>query len=108
MNPLVQPVISTIMSRLTFLLPMLSAGESRPPSTPRKPWTPKMPMTLKKVGELSTLAHGVKGTVYTVGDIRITLKDFYYDGKAPDAFFYAGRSGQPSGSGYPREQWFST
>ena len=45
-----------------------------------------------------TLHHGVEGEVRIEGD-KIVVENFSYDGTAPDAFFYVGTSGCPSGSG---------
>ena len=55
--------------------------------------------TMVKVGELSTLQYEVSGTVYIVDEDTLKIKDFNYNGKGPDAFFYVGESGSPSGSG---------
>ncbi len=45
------------------------------------------------VGELSRLQHGVGGKVYIVDDDTLLIKDFTYDGRGPDAFFYVGKEG---------------
>ena len=45
-----------------------------------------------------TLAHGVEGEVKVEGH-TIVVENFSYDGTAPDAFFYVGTSGCPSGAG---------
>ena len=62
--------------------------------------------TMVKVGELSTLQYEVAGTVYIVDEDTLKIEDFNYNGKGPDAFFYVGESGSPSGSGtlvpYPK------
>ena len=46
---------------------------------------------------LKTLEHGVEGDVKIEGD-TIVVENFSYDGTAPDAFFYVGTGGCPSGS----------
>ncbi|XP_038046212.1 protein Skeletor, isoforms B/C-like isoform X2 [Patiria miniata] len=53
------------------------------------------------IGEFVTLDHGVEGTVYAVDQRRIMLRDFSYDGSAPDAFLWAGVSDLPSVIGTP-------
>ena len=52
-----------------------------------------------KVGEIRTLAYEVSGTVYIVDEKTLKIEDFNYNGKGPDAFFYVGESGSPSGEG---------
>ena len=47
---------------------------------------------------LKTLEHGVEGDVKIEGH-TIVVENFSYDGTAPDAFFYVGTSGCPSGAG---------
>jgi len=47
---------------------------------------------------LKTLSYNVKGDV-TVDGNKIIVDNFSYTGKAPDAFFYVGTSGCPSGAG---------
>ena len=87
-----------------------------------------LPLALgkEKVGELSDRQnHDVSGTVYKMDEEHILIEDFTYDGsvgeqpmhagycstrmrrdlsflllQAPDAFFYVGKSGSPSGNGY--------
>ena len=54
---------------------------------------------LEKVGEIRTLQYMVAGTVYIMDENTLKIEDFTYDGKGPDAFFYVGESGSPSGSG---------
>jgi len=41
-----------------------------------------------------------KGDVYAVDSRTLFIKDFSYDGTGPDAYFYAGSSGSPSGKGF--------
>ena len=38
--------------------------------------------------------------VYAVDSRTLFIKDFSYDGTGPDAYFYAGESGRPSGEGF--------
>lgn len=54
----------------------------------------------KRLGFLSTLEHGVSGEVYAVDSRTIHVRNFHYDGRGPDAYFYAGRGTQPSGRGF--------
>nr|XP_045605288.1 protein Skeletor, isoforms B/C-like isoform X1 [Procambarus clarkii] len=53
-----------------------------------------------RMGPLSQLNHGVKGEVYAVDSRTLHLRGFYYDGQAPDAFFYAGSTPRPSDAGF--------
>ena len=64
-----------------------------------------------KVGEFKNLQHGIGGTIYKVDDHKLLIKEFTYDGKGPDAFFWAGTDGKPSSTGgtilpYPFENKF--
>ena len=52
-----------------------------------------------KVGEFNNRAHGIGGTVYAVDKKTLLIKGFTYDGAGPDAFFWAGTQGSPSGIG---------
>ena len=65
---------------------------------------------LVKVGSFRNLQHGVEGQVYAKDEKTIVIKNFGYDGSGPDAFFWAGKSGRPSGVGtilpYPFEGKF--
>ena len=54
---------------------------------------------LERVGELRTLQHEVAGIVYIMDENTLKIEDFSYDGTGPDAFFYVGKSGSPSGTG---------
>jgi len=47
------------------------------------------------LGSLSELAHSVKGNLSAMTQSELLLTSFYYDGKAPDAFFIVGTSGNP-------------
>ena len=38
--------------------------------------------------------------MYAVDSRTLFIKDFAYDGQGPDAYFYAGESGEPSSKGY--------
>ncbi|XP_072042772.1 protein Skeletor, isoforms B/C-like [Amphiura filiformis] len=54
----------------------------------------------KLIGDLSSLAHGVKGTVYVATNQRLYIRDFYYDGLGPDAYVWMGsESSEPSPQG---------
>jgi len=48
-----------------------------------------------KIGDLSSLQHGVSGEVYAAEDNTIVLENFKYDGAGPDAFFWVGTDGSP-------------
>ena len=50
---------------------------------------------LTTVGDLSTLHHDVSGTVLVVNATNLLIKNFTYDGTAPDAFFWVGTEGSP-------------
>merc|ERR1712060_968990 len=50
---------------------------------------------LATVGNLPTLHHDVAGTVLAVTNTNLLIKDFIYDGTAPDAFFWVGTEGAP-------------
>ena len=38
--------------------------------------------------------------MYAVDSRTLFIKNFAYDGQGPDAYFYAGESGEPSSKGY--------
>ena len=59
---------------------------------------PPLKGTSRETFFFKTLHHGVEGEVRIEGD-KIVVENFSYDGTAPDAFFYVGTSGCPSGSG---------
>ena len=63
-----------------------------------------------RVGDLKNRQHGIGGTVYAVDEKTLLIKGFAYDGAGPDAFFWAGTQGSPSGIGtilpYPFEGKF--
>eukprot|EP00091_Calanus_sinicus_P000313 TRINITY_DN10248_c0_g1_i1.p1 TRINITY_DN10248_c0_g1~~TRINITY_DN10248_c0_g1_i1.p1 ORF type:complete len:250 (-),score=55.75 TRINITY_DN10248_c0_g1_i1:196-945(-) len=48
-----------------------------------------------KIGELSTLHHEVRGEVFILDEKTLVVKNFNYDGVAPDAFFLVGTEGTP-------------
>ena len=54
---------------------------------------------MEMVGEIRTLQHKVAGTVYIMDENTLKIENFSYDGTGPDAFFYVGESGSPSGTG---------
>ena len=62
------------------------------------------------LGNLINRQHGIGGTVYGVDEKTLLIKGFTYDGLGPDAFFWAGTQGSPSGKGtilpYPFEGKF--
>ena len=45
------------------------------------------------VGRLKTKQHNTKGAVYAVDEKTLLIKNFTYDGTAPDAFFWVGTNG---------------
>ena len=52
------------------------------------------------IGKLSNLSkHGIAGTVYAIDEKTLRIEGFRYDGTGPDAWFYVGTQGGPSGSG---------
>merc|ERR1712110_10793 len=63
-----------------------------------------------KGGEFNNRAHGIGGSVYLIDSKTLLIKGFTYDGAGPDAFFWAGTQGSPSGVGtilpYPFEGKF--
>jgi hypothetical protein len=48
------------------------------------------------LGDFNNYHHGVSGAIYTMGDRRLLIENFKYDGTGPDAFFWVGLTGQPS------------
>ena len=62
------------------------------------------------LGNLINRQHGIGGTVYAIDEKTLLIKGFTYDGAGPDAFFWAGTQGLPSGIGtilpYPFEGKF--
>jgi len=51
------------------------------------------------LGELTTKAHGVGGSLYAKDEHTLVVKNFKYDGQGPDAFFWVGKEGVPSPNG---------
>lgn len=58
------------------------------------------------VGSFNNRFHGITGDVYAVDSRTLYIRGFSYDGQGPDAYFYAGDEGRPSGRGFliPNEQ----
>uniref|UniRef100_A0A336JYU4 CSON003313 protein n=1 Tax=Culicoides sonorensis TaxID=179676 RepID=A0A336JYU4_CULSO len=75
------------VSVIGFLVMFISFGnvESRP----------KEPYYGKLIGRFTEYAHNVKGTIYAVDEATLFIKGFSYDGTAPDAFFWIGRTPSP-------------
>jgi len=48
------------------------------------------------LGELSTIRHGVRGSVYALDETTLKVKNFHYDGIGPAAYFYVGERGRPN------------
>ena len=63
-----------------------------------------------RVGDSNNHQHGIGGIVYVVDEKTLLIKGFTYDGAGPDAFFWVGTQGSPSGIGnilpYPFEGKF--
>lgn len=53
----------------------------------------------KKLGNFKTLYHKVAGEVYALDDSTLFIKNFMYDGTAPDAYFWMGSSSAPDKNG---------
>ena len=66
----------------------------QPPETQRT-------ASMKTLGQLTTRSYEVSGTVKIDEEANtLTLDNFYYNGRGPDAYIYVGTSGNaPSGSG---------
>ncbi|CAH0684205.1 unnamed protein product [Chilo suppressalis] len=56
----------------------------------------------KRLGPLSELHHGVRGTVYAVDARTLYIDGFHYDGVGPAAYFYVGTSKTPMAAGATR------
>ena len=48
-----------------------------------------------KIGNFSSLDHGLSGEVFMIHENTLLIKHFFYDGLAPAATFLAGKSGEP-------------
>ncbi|XP_035215344.1 protein Skeletor, isoforms D/E-like [Stegodyphus dumicola] len=53
-----------------------------------------------RIGKFSTHLHDVRGEVYAVDEKTLFIKGFTYDGKGPDAIFWAGSSIRPDNTGF--------
>jgi len=51
--------------------------------------------SLVKLGDFENHAHGISGKVFVKDEKTLIIKGFSYDGTAPDAFFWAGKSDKP-------------
>ncbi|KAI2807340.1 hypothetical protein RDWZM_006050 [Blomia tropicalis] len=51
------------------------------------------------LGTIPTRSHGVSGKVYALDDRTIIIRELYYDGQAPDAFFWIGNTDKPGVTG---------
>jgi hypothetical protein len=58
---------------------------------------------LEELGEMINIYHDIRGTVYAVGDNKILIKGFNYDGEGPDAFFLAGEQGEKPNSRFTKD-----
>ncbi|XP_054164856.1 protein Skeletor, isoforms B/C-like [Oppia nitens] len=58
----------------------------------------------QSLGSLPTYAHGLSGQVFADLSDRelrtVRIKHLYYDGAAPDAYFWAGNSDKPDTTGF--------
>ncbi|KAL4149249.1 hypothetical protein QTP88_003230 [Uroleucon formosanum] len=52
------------------------------------------------IGYIKGIAHGVRGTVYAVDENTLFVRDFFYDGIGPTAYFWAGKSSRISPDGF--------
>merc|ERR1712184_208443 len=53
------------------------------------------PVPSVKLGNFQNTKHAVSGQVFKADDSTISIKNFNYDGTAPDAFFWVGTAGTP-------------
>ena len=52
------------------------------------------------LGSFNNYFHDIGGDIYSMGDSRLLIEKFKYDGTGPDAFFWAGTKGKrPSSVG---------
>ena len=58
----------------------------------RKACTSKSPL-VGTGSELSSLAHGVSGTVYVIDDCTLAIDNFHYDGKGLKVEIYSSKNG---------------
>ena len=65
---------------------------------------------LVKIGSFQSYAKGVNGEVFVKNETKLVIKNFTYDGSAPDAFFWTGTTSKPNSVGtilpYPFEGKF--
>ena len=65
---------------------------------------------LDKIGSFQSYAKGVNGEVFVKNETKLVIKNFTYDGSAPDAFFWTGTTSKPNSVGtilpYPFEGKF--
>ncbi|XP_075533298.1 protein Skeletor, isoforms B/C-like [Dermacentor variabilis] len=54
----------------------------------------------KLIGPIKTNAHGFTGNVYAANDYNVIITDLNYDGKGPEAFFWAGTGKEPDDKGH--------
>lgn len=52
------------------------------------------------LGKLNSYSHQVNGDIYVIDEQTFLIKNFFYDGLAQDAFFWAGSSIRPSNKGF--------
>ena len=46
------------------------------------------------LGKFNDYFHGISGDIYSMGDTRLLIEKFKYDGTGPDAFFWVGTQGK--------------
>ncbi|KAL7307222.1 hypothetical protein TKK_0000944 [Trichogramma kaykai] len=54
-----------------------------------------------RVGSFTSFAHALSGDVYVVDEYTLFVKNFSYDGTAPNAVFWVGNSSMPMPDGTP-------
>ena len=77
----------------------VDASSSGPIEKSTTPKSIDSKVEVERVGEIRTLQYMVASTVFIIDENTLKIEDFTYDGKGPDAFFYVGESGSPSGAG---------
>ena len=46
------------------------------------------------LGKFNDYFHGISGDIYSMGETRLLIEKFKYDGTGPDAFFWVGTQGK--------------
>jgi len=88
----ISPIFGQDNSNKTIDTDLKSTSTTKP--TPITPATPET----KFLGDFKTLHHNVGGKIYSKGDNQLVIKDFTYDGKGNQPFFWTGlNSNEPNG-----------